>query len=76
MPNLRVDELVTAVQQQNSEGIKNILTPLLEEMKVMGLALHTNHTNVGSALRVKEWSGCRYTFCKRRYELVFGESSK
>jgi len=41
------------------------------ELRQAGLELHTNHSNVGPVERLKEWSTCRYTFCKRRFELAY-----
>ncbi len=48
---------------------------LLEEFRNMALNLHSNHTNVGSTLRMEEWKNCKMTFCQRRYKLAYPELS-
>jgi hypothetical protein len=48
------------------------LEAVVEEVRTMGLILHGNHSNVKESERLEEWSTCRMTFCKARYDLVYG----
>jgi hypothetical protein len=44
---------------------------LRSELRVAGMELHVNHSNVGPVERLKEWSTCQYTYCKRRFDLAY-----
>ena len=49
---------------------------LLSSFREMGMQLHEYHSNVGSVERMKEWAACRYTYCRRRFEVAYPDAGR
>lgn len=53
-------------------------TTLTEEFKKMALELHCHHSGrsvTWDDSNVEDWKNCKYSFCRRRYEMLQDDSA-
>jgi hypothetical protein len=64
-----MSELQQSPQEYSFSG--DTAAKLIAEFRQMGMQLHTYHSNAGQTHRMKEWSTCRYHYCRDRFALAY-----